>query len=124
VALWALATATCVDQELVCGRRCAASGALAGQHGGKLDNPLLISEALDLREGAAIYLSLRDSQMNIGLRRHLRQMCDTEDLVLRRDAAEASTEGLPRSPTETSVNLVKDQGTRFTSIAEGLFDGE
>ena len=62
--------------------------------------------------------------MDIGLRRHLWQVCDAEDLMLRRDAAQASAEGLPRSPAETSVNLVKDQGTRLTCVAEGLFNGE
>ena len=62
--------------------------------------------------------------MNVGLRRHLRQVRDAEDLVLRGDAAQASTEGLPRPPAESRINLIKDQGARFACVAECLLNGE
>ena len=62
--------------------------------------------------------------MDVSLRSDLRQVRDAEDLVLRGDAAQASTESLPRSPTEPSINLIKDQGARLACVAERLLNGE
>jgi hypothetical protein len=62
--------------------------------------------------------------MYVSLRRNLREVGDAEDLMLRGDALQATTERLTRSSTETSVNLIKDQCPPLTRITKRLFKGE
>jgi hypothetical protein len=121
---WASTAATRVGQELVSGGGCTTAGPFASQHGGKLCDSLFIGEALHLGQGATIHLALRDAQMDICLRRYLRQVRDTENLMLRRDAAQAPAESLPCPPSESGINFIKDKGARLTCVAERLLDGE
>jgi hypothetical protein len=59
-------------------------------------------------------------QVHISLCRYLREVGDAEDLVLRGNALQATTERLTRSSTETSINLIKDQCPPLTRVAERL----
>ena len=121
---WASTAATCVGQELVSGGGCTTAGPFASQHGGKLCDSLFIGEALHLGQGPTIHLALRDAQMDISLRGYLRQVGDAKNLVLRRDAAQATPESLPCPPSKSGINLIKDEGSRLTCVAKRLFDGE
>jgi hypothetical protein len=58
--------------------------------------------------------------VNVSLRRNLWEVGDAEDLMLRGDALQATAERLTRSPTEPSINLIKDQCPPLTRVAERL----
>ena len=63
-------------------------------------------------------------QVHVGLCRNLWKVGDAEDLMLRGDALQATTERLTRSPPEPSINLIKDQRPPLTRVTERLFKGE
>jgi hypothetical protein len=63
-------------------------------------------------------------QVHVGLCRNLWKVGDAEDLMLRGDALQATTERLTRSPPEPSINLIKDQCPPLTRVTERLLQRE
>src|SRR5918995_4669314 len=81
----------------------------AVQHCRQLLLPGGIVKGVDGRNDATVPLALRDLEMQIPEGRDLRQMGDHPPLVIPRQRPERLTDDLTGSPTDTDVDLVKNQ---------------
>src|SRR5215207_6710061 len=82
---------------------------LTAEHLGELDDAPLAIEPFDLGDRAPVALALGDPELDIGVRRDLRQVRDAQDLVATRECPQAAADGVGTAPADARVDLVEDE---------------
>ena len=106
------------------GRRPVGTGRATPQHLGKLDDPALAIEALDLGDRATVALALRDAELGIGVGGDLGQVRDAQDLVAAGQGPEAPADRVGAPAADARIDLVEHERRRLVGLGEDLLDRE